>query len=1237
MEQYSALASEAATIKAQIIAVNTSIAELENRLSDKWKNDLANATATLDATIQEKVAEITAAYSSVISNAKDEITAAYTAAIAESISSLETSMKMWVSVQLEGYYTIAEVDAMLAAIKNEYESKLNTQKAYLEGIISSLSTDLRGLISTNSSLIETLRNDISTLQNSTAAESANKIAENAAAIAKNAQDIIDNASAISSNSNDIEANTALIEANKTKIEANAILIAANKNAIEDIKSTTSTAINKNAIDIATNAENIAKNASLIAQNATAITNNSQAIADNAADILQLQQDLATIKNEITEAYKSVINTSINTLNGELRDEIATQISTINSRIDSEIAALNSALNALDSRINILEDEIDAIQQQIVDILADIADMKQNISDLMKRIQSVTYIPKYSDGKACIQEGVVELDFQISPKDAVVDIAANWQSILSVKAVYTITRAVSFIDMPVLSLDADEHNGLITISASGEFLTDDFYAGIQSANLALYVSDGNNEIASGYIPMTAYHPYNEIWYTSTNGEVIIPTSTNVFGANIISNNVIEGKGCIKFDGAVTSIGNSAFSEKTKLTSITIPETVTSIGDNAFNGCSKITSITIPNSVTSIGSYAFYDCSQITNIEIPNNVTSIGSYALYGCSSLTSIEIPNCVTNIGMSAFSDCSGIASVTIGNSVTSIGDYAFNNCSSLKDLYIEDGENILSLGYNTSNASNGGKGLFKDCPLETLYLGRNLSYRTSSTYGYSPFYKVPTLISVTIGNNVTNIGSYAFEGCSGITSITIPNSVTSIGSHAFAGCSGITSITIPNSVTSIDSYAFYDCQITSTTIPNSVTYIGGFAFNSLKELHMEDGEEVLTLGASWSNSIGKGSFYYCPLETLHLGRNLSYSKGEEYGYSPFYNKSTLTSVTIGNSVTNIGNDTFYKCSSLTSIEIPNSVTSIGERAFNNCSKLSEVTIGEGVTSISKEAFTSCPKLSTIYCKALIPPSIYYKVSYYGSETCVFSKNTNMKIYVPSESYEDYIQYTTTKSDETTQTNWYTYKSYIVPYDFNTESSVQSNNQICYTSSDGNIVQPYNTSAFEADIISNRYANGIGTITFNTDITTIGDNAFYQCSKLTSITMPDNVEVIGQSAFYGCNNLADVKLSANLTSIKSTAFRDCISLKSITIPDNISSIGQYIFYGCSNLNAIYCKATTPPAIYYQYYMIGSFPFNSEMKIYVPRSAIDSYTQYSSSSYAEQSISQINWSQYQSYIEPYDFE
>ena len=235
------------------------------------------------------------------------------------------------------------------------------------------------------------------------------------------------------------------------------------------------------------------------------------------------------------------------------------------------------------------------------------------------------------------------------------------------------------------------------------------------------------------------------------------------------------------------------------------------------------------MTSIGSSAFSHCSGLTSVTIGNSVTSIGSTAFYVCSSLTSVTIPNAVTTIGDWAFADCSGLISVTIGNSVTSIGTRAFKECSSLTAVHISDIAAWCGIAFGSgSNPLYYAHHLYLN---EEEITNLNIPNGVTSIKDYA-FGVCSGLTSVTIPNSVTDIGQEAFMNCSSLTSVTIPNSVTDIGQEAFYLCSSLTSVTIGNSVTSIGSYAFCGCSgMASLTIGSGVKNIGGRVFASCPDL----------------------------------------------------------------------------------------------------------------------------------------------------------------------------------------------------------------------------------------------------------------------------------------------------------------------------------------------------------------------------------------------------------------------
>ncbi|MCH5307355.1 MAG: leucine-rich repeat domain-containing protein [Prevotella sp.] len=413
-------------------------------------------------------------------------------------------------------------------------------------------------------------------------------------------------------------------------------------------------------------------------------------------------------------------------------------------------------------------------------------------------------------------------------------------------------------------------------------------------------------------------------------VSIPNSVKSIKDNAFAD--CRGLTSIDIPNSVTTIGRYAFVRCSSLASVTIANGVTSIGFGAFYECGSLTSITIPNSVTTIADYAFYGCGSLASVTIPDSMTTIADWTFGNCSGLTSVTMLNGVTNISYAAFAYCSSLASVTIPNSVNYIDDYAFYGCTSLTDVTIADGTTTLEFARYS---------IFGDCPIESVYMGRNIEFPVVwLSVGYtcvSPFQDIESIVSFTIGDKVTFIGEYTFGGCAGLTEVTIPNSVKSIGSWSFTRCTGLAKMTIPNSVTYCGEYAFNGCD-------------------NLKEIVIADGTDELKMSRPFG-------YYNGILEKVYIGRNIK--RGTTPGV--FESVRTITSVVIGNSVTSIDEDVFFNCTGLTEVTIPNNVTSIGRYAFDGCSGLTSLTIGSGVKEIGSFAFeTRSPQPESIVIISLL-------------------------------------------------------------------------------------------------------------------------------------------------------------------------------------------------------------------------------------------------------------------------------
>ena len=201
---------------------------------------------------------------------------------------------------------------------------------------------------------------------------------------------------------------------------------------------------------------------------------------------------------------------------------------------------------------------------------------------------------------------------------------------------------------------------------------------------------------------------------------------------------------------------------------------------------------------IGDYAFYNCSRLTSLNLPDGITEIGYSTFRGCTGLTSLNLPVSITTIGESAFKGCSGLTSLTLPSSITTIGDYAFAGCRGLTSLNLPAG--ITSIGSDA----------FWCCSrLTSLTLPAGIT-----EIGSSAFYGCSGLTSVNLPAGITEIGNLAFYGCSGLTSLNLPSSLTQIDDYAFSECSRLTSIYVyAEKVPKIGEYVFTGCDAKKCTV----------------------------------------------------------------------------------------------------------------------------------------------------------------------------------------------------------------------------------------------------------------------------------------------------------------------------------------------------------------------------------------------------------------------------------------
>lgn len=407
----------------------------------------------------------------------------------------------------------------------------------------------------------------------------------------------------------------------------------------------------------------------------------------------------------------------------------------------------------------------------------------------------------------------------------------------------------------------------------------------------------------------------------------------------------------------------------------------VADYAFSECTALKTATLGDEVTELRQYAFSKCSSLEGISIPDGVVQIETHCFSDCSTLGYVHIGSGITTLNQYTFSGCNSLPEIIIPSTLNSIKDYVFKGCTHLADVILSDGDNTLTMATNGSKTPQ-----FADCQLDSVYIGRKLSF------SYSPFRDNASLRTLVIGGKEVTVYADEFRGCSDLTDAVLGDGLTTIGDNAFYECRMLRGIIIPNEVSALGNNSFQYCESlvyavignkvpcigTSTfsdckslveiSIPQAVTSVGMYSFAgciSLTNVIIEDRETNLSLSY---NGSGKPLFSDCPLDSVYIGGKIIYNQTPDYGYSPFYRNLYLRSVVIADTETEVYDNEFYGCTNLTNVKIGDGVTKIGNWSFSDCSNLDYLAFGCGMQSIGTEAFSDCAHVTSIYSKATVPP-----------------------------------------------------------------------------------------------------------------------------------------------------------------------------------------------------------------------------------------------------------------------------
>ena len=713
------------------------------------------------------------------------------------------------------------------------------------------------------------------------------------------------------------------------------------------------------------------------------------------------------------------------------------------------------------------------------------------------------------------------------------------------------------------------------------LTTVYYGGTEEGWSTISIEDNNgclNGVRKYYFSQTEPEKDGYFWHFDTDG--VTPVSWGnepnySYGLEYSLNS--DGKGY-----TVVGIGDCIDKD------LIIPSTheglpVTAIGETAFNGNTDITYVLIDRAVTSIGQGAFNLCKSLKNVyyngtkeEWETLCSSIGVSNDYLIDAKV-YYFSETEPADGFFWHYDTDGKTPVSWGvESDYSVGlKYSLNTD--------EKGYTVVGIGYCEDT----------DLVIPATYRGLPVTAIGSNAFEYVRSFK-----SVSIPASVTTIGEYAFAHC-GVTSVTFATNsqLTTVDMYAFFSSSSLQSIALPDGVTTIGEAAFNGCNnITSISIPDSITTIENRAldfesdaftvYDNAKYLGNDTNPYLVLVGAIDT------SITTC---NIHTDAKLIYAFA-------FTDCTLLTSVTIPDSVTIIGNSVFYKCDALESLIIGSGVTSIGDGIIyyeSYDAKLKSVYYGGTAEDWNKIAIGeyngNLTDAARYYYSATAPLEDGSFWHYYEGVPTVWTYTT-VTFDLNAEADSDTLEsakyyYSASCTLPTLERPGYVFKGWTLdnsvetPVIFTDAVWQITDDTVAFTAvweADSQMsVFAFTTKAVvvgggtQNSCTITGYKGSGGDVVIPNGVTTIGNGIFQFNKSITSVVIPDSVTTIGDNAFDLCESLKTVTFGTNsqLTTIGGSAFSFCPNIESISISDSVTSIGNNAFYYCNSLSTVYYGGT----------------------------------------------------------------